>query len=571
MNFWSRLSVQNKILTIGVFVILFFSGILFAFILPTVEENIINKKKEKVRELTDVVYSTINRFYFEYENERLTEREAKTLSKLHLWDYRYGPDKEGTFWIIEENGMGLVFPFEQSLTGKDMKNVKDPEGNFPFREMIEIGQESGEGFVRYTWQYKSFANRNEKMIAYVREFKPWKWIIGTGVYIVDVEAEMRSIYLKLSIITGITMAIAILLILVVARSISNPIRTMNSSLKHSDLSTRLPVSTKDEIGNLAKHFNSFVEKISGIIHDIKESATSLAASSEEMSAISMSFAENAHKQNEAADTVTSTIREITVEMDKITDDIDKEFNSLNILVDKMHVLMKIISTLNENTGRSLTMIEEISNRVQSGQQDLGEMNTRIGRIKESSDEMTGIISLINDISDQINLLSLNASIEAARAGETGRGFAVVAEEISKLADQTADSTKQINSIITQNDHEIEMGIKQVQSTVDSMGAIITSVSTIGEIISGIADLVKDQVGTSDTVQKEVEELKEMSSGIRMSTKVQKMSVGEINGLIQMISEGSENIASGSEELASSTEEVSGMADSLRSMVDVFKV
>lgn len=571
LQLWSKTPIKYKIISVGLLIIVLFSSIVFFYVIPVMKDNIIDRKKEKVHELSQVALSTIKRFYWEFENDRLTEQLAKSNAMLHLWDYRYGPDNESTFWIIEADGTGLVFPFDQSLTGQDLTRVKDPDGRFPFKEMIDVCTKEGHGFLRYNWQYKSFVGQNEPMVAYVEYFREWGWIVGTGVYIVDVNKDINAMYRNLSIIAAITSAVALILLFLVAVDITRPVLSMKDAMKNSDLKTRLEIIHHDELGSLAKYFNMFVEHIADMVHEIRDSSGYLAAASEEMSAISVSFADNAQEQRAASRNVTLTVQEITKEMDKIVSDIEKEFDSLNKLVDRMHALTEIINTLDDNTNRSLAMIDTVSEKALSGQNELNVMGQSIRKIKDSSQEMTEIINMINDISEQINLLSLNASIEAARAGDAGRGFAVVAEEISKLADKTADSTKSINELIAQNDTEIDRGITQMGNTITSMNEIINSVQEIGTIIHGFVDLVKNQVGTSDTVQQEVEGLKEMASDIRMSTKVQRMSITEINDLIENINTGTEEIASNSEELAGNTEEISGMADNLRARIEIFKL
>ena len=183
------------------------------------------------------------------------------------------------------------------------------------------------------------------------------------------------------------------------------------------------------------------------------------------------------------------------------------------------------------------------------------MNQSMSKIGESSKEMSNIVDIINSISDQINLLSLNAAIEAARAGDAGRGFAVVADEISKLADQTATSISDINRLIKANDDEIQKGLRSVSDTVENTSIIIKGVASIRDMISAVYDIMKKQLDTSRSVTATADEVKESASEIRTATEEQKTAVVEIVKSISIINEltqanaGAEEMSANAEELA----------------------
>jgi methyl-accepting chemotaxis protein len=199
------------------------------------------------------------------------------------------------------------------------------------------------------------------------------------------------------------------------------------------------------------------------------------------------------------------------------------------------------------------------------------MNSSIMKIEQSSSEMTNIVSMINDISEQINLLSLNAAIESARAGEAGRGFAVVSEEISKLADQTAKSISEIDSLIRMNSQEILNGTRIVENSIQKLQKIMEEVETINNMMVDITNNMINQLGMSDMVNREADRVKDLSDEIKTSTEEQKLSTNEIVRSISSINELTQKTASGAEEFAGSTEEMSSLAENLRARVSIFKV
>ena len=170
---------------------------------------------------------------------------------------------------------------------------------------------------------------------------------------------------------------------------------------------------------------------------------------------------NSEGQAVSVKDINSKMKEIGLIIDETTEDSTTQYNKLTILLYRMTELTQIIREVGEAINEALNLFKNISEKTDSGNQLLQLMNKSMTKITDSSQEVTNIIAMINDISEQINLLSLNASIEAARAGESGRGFAVVAEEISKLADRTAESAKEIDTLIKINSEEIDQGHSKI--------------------------------------------------------------------------------------------------------------
>jgi len=196
----------------------------------------------------------------------------------------------------------------------------------------------------------------------------------------------------------------------------------------------------------------------------------------------------------------------------------------------------------------------------------GSMDT----INASSSRMNGIIQIINDISDRINLLSLNAAIEAARAGNAGRGFAVVADEISKLADATASSIKEIEVLIRTNEEEIIKGSGNIQSAVVSVTKVIDKVSAINEAISSVSSYVSAQVELNASVDDEAAAVKTVSSDIRSSMVGQRKAVEEISGTIAEINDISQNNSQRIEEMTEFAKSLTEMIDDMTTKIENYQ-
>ena len=221
-----------------------------------------------------------------------------------------------------------------------------------------------------------------------------------------------------------------------------------------------------------------------------------------------------------------------------------------------------------NNARSLTAeITQVTNAVENS---LGNMSANMTKINTSSQEMKNIVGMINEISDKINLLSLNAAIEAARAGESGRGFAVVADEISKLADQTAESISGIDTLISDNETEINNFTKNAEEIFSTINLIIERISSMETMASVVSKLMESGVETNNSVSFEFLDIQQSAGMIQTATQEQRTAMEEMVKTVNDISETSQEVASSSEEIAGSSEELSAMAENLQKKVSFFK-
>jgi methyl-accepting chemotaxis protein len=389
----------------------------------------------------------------------------------------------------------------------------------------------------------------------------------------------RLVRLDMRLINTMNVVTLLAIILIVGalswriiRSISGSFEKFNEGFARvagGDLRSLVDTGSLDECGDLARAFNDFAARIRGVIADVKDMANQLAASSEELSASALSFSDSAQNQAAATEEMTASIEEISAGMDGVAAGAGEQHTSMSMLMERMKELSEAMQEMGGRVQDSMRLSVDISTKARTGEDSLRQMHESMNKIGASSREMTGIIKIINDISDQINLLSLNAAIEAARAGDAGRGFAVVADEISKLADQTAASIKEIDSLISVNEREIERGMLNVNETVGVIGTIISGVSSIGGVMDAIYESTEKQLGINENVNRDAEVVKGRSDEIANATGEQKIAITEIVRSISSINELTQAIASGSEEMSGNSEEMAGMAETLKAKVGYF--
>jgi methyl-accepting chemotaxis protein len=208
---------------------------------------------------------------------------------------------------------------------------------------------------------------------------------------------------------------------------------------------------------------------------------------------------------------------------------------------------------------------------QEGSRAVSQVVDGITRIAESSEKIGGIITVISDIADQTNLLALNASIEAARAGEHGRGFAVVAAEVSKLADRSSSSTKEIVGLIKESVKSVRDGVGTANGSHGAMDQIRLSSQKVQEMIQGLSASVEEQVAAIKGLAAVLGEVSEMSRSIAAAAGEQSMNARQVSKAVESVNELTQVAASSAEQMSSSTTQLSHMAQELQKMVGQFKI
>ena len=307
-----------------------------------------------------------------------------------------------------------------------------------------------------------------------------------------------------------------------SKIIVKPIRALqagSSEIARGNLKNEVLVESRDELNDLALDFNSLVEAIKKVVQESQKLSFTLASSTEQMSATILSLSENLQSESANIEQISATIEQMSAGMDNVAQRSEEQFTSLTELIDTIDALTGLIDDMGKKVQGALSKTRDITEFAKIGEESLGEMNTSMKTVMDSSAAMSSIISIINDISEKINLLSLNAAIEAARAGDAGRGFAVVADEIGKLADQTATSIKEIGSLISSNTNEINSGLNRMGGTNEIIGKIINGVAEIGAGMNDLFETMQRQIETNLSVNKSIENVKTKSDEIRISMTV----------------------------------------------------
>ncbi len=199
-----------KVILPSILAVILFILSFFIFIVPSVEDKLIEQKREMIRELVYSTWSIIQQYHKEETTAQLTKEEAQQKVIQEIKQIRYGHLMDDYFWITDKQPVMVMHPFRPDLTGKSLLDYKDTHDKKIFVESVSIVNEKGEGYLDYMWQSKTDSNRIVPKHSFVKEFKPWGWIIGTGIYVEDEQAEIQSLIQKL---VGITLIISFLVAL----------------------------------------------------------------------------------------------------------------------------------------------------------------------------------------------------------------------------------------------------------------------------------------------------------------------------------------------------------------------
>jgi len=505
------------------------------------------------------------------QESKSTEYYRNTLEQFHSVSHALG---FSSLYAMVPKGGKLVFIFdtinEPDGSEKDSDFLKEYEN--PPAE-IQQAIDSGEiTFTKkpFTDEFGTFQSAFLKVKAGSNDI-----IIGADYDIKDInKSKTKAMIIFISIMTGIIF-IALLMVYYVKKIAIKPIleiiKNLNEITETADLKKRLDVRSKGEIGVLAVNFNSFIDRSADILNQIDDISMKLASSSTELSSISAAFTDTTQTQAASSNEIIKLIGQITDLINTIAQ-LSKE--QLEIFIPQRQLIGDLyggITKVNEQADKAMILSGSVSVKAQNGEVSLSKMNESMAKVKESSNDMITIVEIINDISDRINLLSLNAAIEAARAGDSGRGFVVVAEEISKLADQTASSTKNIDSLIKVNNEEISLEIQNIQVTTKILTEIIDGVENMKGEVEQIQSAAKEQKIIAEKVRNNASNIYTRAENINASAITQKNEVDLIGRSVENIGDQTKAVITGSEEIAANSEDIARMAEILREKLSLFKI
>jgi methyl-accepting chemotaxis protein len=479
-------------------------------------EALIYEKELALNAVISAGMGSVKEQYDLFKSGKITEEEAKKIAAKTVSIIRYGVDKSDYIWINDTAPVMIVHP-TKSLIGKSLKDFQDKKGKYLFREAVKVGQTKDGGLINYWWASKDDKSSLVPKISYVKEFKPWGWILGTGIYVNDVNEYINGTLAKFILLTiGILTLMIFLVSFFVKRGVTAPLLKIASNL--GETSSAVIKGSEETLETSDVLMVSNQEQASGL----QETMSSL----EEISAMIKRNADSATNSKESSNT------------------------SQNVAVSGKKTIDEMLVTINEISSTN----ERITQKMNENNEQFMEF---LNMIKEISDKT----NVINDIVFQTKLLSFNASVEAARAGEQGKGFSVVAEEVGNLANMSGKASEEISSLLEGSIHKVEAIVLETKHTMENLikeGSlkIESGISKTHECESALEQIMNNVNLVNDKVGE-----------ISVACVEQSQGVSEINIAMTRLNDVSTRNQSASKNASKSAMELRDQADRLNEVID----
>ena len=540
---------------------------------------------------TEGAYGIIEEYYKKQQAGELTEDQAKKEAADRVRDLRYD-DGKGYFWIDTVDGNNVVLLGRKDVEGTNRYNAKDPNG-FPYiQEINKAAQQEGGGFTR--WEFpKPGETESLPKYGYSIEFQPYHWVIGTGVWIDEIDAIVAQKEAKLAanLRTSILESLGVIVLLQILMALFSRYIGANIARPIVRTTERLGVmgtgdfrlegeaaaemqelaSRPDELGTMAQAMQEMNEKVRALMRNVAQTAEYLAASSEELTS----------SAEQAAD-VSQSIAESIVKVAGACSEQFDDVQTANEHTKKLTQHMQDFEGHLEETGQQ---VQKTSNVATEGRQGVAtavtgmqSIETNVSHIAElieglgeNSKQIGEIVDTIAGIAEQTNLLALNAAIEAARAGEHGRGFAVVADEVRKLAEQSQEAASEISERIGRIQSSTQEAVDAMHQGLSEVMDGTKTVQGAGTSFDGIASMVGKAAAASQAMQSSVERLTQSIGRIDAAVEEINTKSRSVADEAQTVSAATEEETASMHEIADASRKLAEQAQNLQNSIAVFKI